>query len=121
METIAPVVSVLSWVLLASGSFFLLVGGVGLLRLPDFYSRTHAAGVIDTLGAGLIILGLMLQLEPGLNTFKLILIGFFIFFTSPTSSYAVAHAAWVAGQKPWTNNTPPAATNPSDSKGDNAP
>ncbi len=102
MDALAPVIDVVSIALLVAGSLFLLVGGIGLLRLPDFYSRTHAAGVIDTLGVGLILLGLILHDDFGLNTFKLILIGFFIFFTSPTSSYAVAHAAWVAGQKPWT-------------------
>ena len=111
MEALYPIINGISWALLAAGAFFLLVGGIGLLRLPDFYARTHAAGVIDTLGVGLILLGLILQEEIGLNTFKLILIGFFIFFTSPTSSYAVAHAAWIAGQKPWTKNTKPSSDN----------
>ncbi len=103
MDALLPIVNIISWTFLATGAVFLLIGGIGLLRLPDFYARTHAAGIIDTLGTGLILLGLMMQEEIGLNTFKLILIGFFLFFTSPTSSYAVAHAAWVAGQKPWTN------------------
>ncbi len=104
MDALLPIVNSISWLFLATGSIFLLIGGIGLLRLPDFYARTHAAGVIDTLGTGLILIGLMMQEEIGLNTFKLVLIGFFLFFTSPTSSYAVAHAAWVAGQKPWTNS-----------------
>ena len=104
MEALAPVLQIISFTLLGIGSLFLLVGGIGLLRLPDFYARTHAAGIIDTLGVGLILIGLILYDDFGLNTFKLILIGFFIFFTGPTSTYAVTHAAWVAGQKPWTKS-----------------
>ena len=107
MEALAPVMEIASFTLLGIGSLFLLVGGIGLLRLPDFYARTHAAGVIDTLGVGLILLGLMLHDDFGLNTFKLVLIGFFLFFTGPTSTYAVTHAAWVAGQKPWTKSPSP--------------
>ena len=54
-------VDYLSLVLLAGGSFFCVVGAIGLLRLPDFYTRLHGAGIIDTLGAGLILVGLMMQ------------------------------------------------------------
>lgn len=87
-------------ILLAGGSFFLLVGSIGVLRLPDFYSRMHAAGVTDTLGAELILLAMILQTGFSLITVKLIAIGFFMFFTSPTSTHAVANAAWSAGVRP---------------------
>lgn len=87
-------------VLLAGGSFFLLVGSIGVLRLPDFYSRMHAAGITDTLGAELILLGMILQTGFSLITVKIIAIGFFMFFTSPTSTHAVANAAWTAGLRP---------------------
>lgn len=96
----AMITEILSWMLLLGGGFFLMVGGAGLLRLPDFYTRLHAAGITDTLGAGLILLGLMLQAGPTLVTIKLILIGVFLFFTSPTATHAVANAAFVAGLKP---------------------
>tara|TARA_B100000676_G_scaffold286034_1_gene315229 strand:+ start:288 stop:626 length:339 start_codon:yes stop_codon:yes gene_type:complete len=86
--------------LLAAGSIFVLIGAFGLIRLPDFYTRLHAAGITDTLGAELILLGLMFQAGLSLVTVKLILISLFIFFTSPTATHAVANAARVMGLKP---------------------
>ena len=91
---------ILGWILLITGGFFLIVGGIGLSRLPDFYTRLHAAGITDTLGAGLLLHGLMVQAGPTLVTIKLILIGVFLLFTSPTATHAVANAAFVAGLKP---------------------
>ena len=52
-----------SWILLLAGSIFVLIGAFGILRLPDFYTRLHAAGLTDTMGAGLVLLGLLLQAE----------------------------------------------------------
>ena len=92
---------IMSWILLAIGTLFLLIGAVGLIRLPDFFSRMHAAGLIDTLGAGLILAGLMIEAGWSLNLAKLVLILLFLLFTSPTSSHALAHAALVHGLKPW--------------------
>ena len=86
--------------LLFAGSIFVLIGAFGLIRLPDFYTRLHAAGITDTLGAELILLGLMFQAGLSLVTVKLILISLFIFFTSPTATHAVANAARVMGLKP---------------------
>ena len=86
--------------LLAAGSIFVLIGAFGLIRLPDFYTRLHAAGITDTLGAELILLGLMFQAGLSLVTVKLILISLFILFTSPTATHAVAYAARVMGLKP---------------------
>ena len=86
--------------MLAAGSIFVLIGAFGLIRLPDFYTRLHAAGITDTLGAELILLGLMFQAGLSLVTVKLILISLFIFFTSPTATHAVANAARVMGLKP---------------------
>ncbi|HEY9531031.1 MAG TPA: monovalent cation/H(+) antiporter subunit G, partial [Burkholderiales bacterium] len=60
-----------SWILLAAGGFFCIVGGIGVLRMPDFYTRLHAAGVNDTLGAGLLLLGLILQAGWSLVAAKL--------------------------------------------------
>lgn len=78
---------------LAGGGFFCLVGGIGLLRMPDFYTRMHAGSIIETLGAGLILLGLMFQAGPSLITVKLAMVGLLIFFASPTASHALARAA----------------------------
>ncbi len=90
----------LSWALLIGGSFFCVTGAIGLLRLPDFYARLHGAGIIDTLGAGLILLGLMLQAGLSLVTVKLLFVLFFILITSPTATHAIAHAAHTQGLDP---------------------
>jgi len=95
-------VDVLSWGLLLGGSVFCITGAIGLLRLPDFYTRMHGAGVIDTLGAGLILIGLMFQAGLSLITVKLLFILFFIFITSPTATHAIAHAAHDRGLEPVT-------------------
>jgi len=91
---VAPILDIASWVLLISGSFFVIVGGIGLLRLPDFYTRVHAASITDTVGAWLIILGLLLQVEHTLVGIKLIMILLFLILTSPLSSHALTKAAY---------------------------
>jgi multicomponent Na+:H+ antiporter subunit G len=105
------VFNILSMVLLLLGSCFALVGGLGVLRFPDFFSRLHGGGITDTLGAGLIILGLVFQaVKVGLAenpestawlvTVKLMMILFFLFITSPTGCHALARAALADGVKP---------------------
>lgn len=94
------ILDIISWACLLGGSFFMLAGGIGVLRLPDVYTRSHAAGLTDTLGAGLVLVGLMVQAGPTLVTVKLLLILVFLFFTSPTSSHAVLHTAFSTGVKP---------------------
>ena len=83
----------LSWVCLIGGGLFVIAGGVGLLRFPDFFTRLHAASVTDTLGAWLILIGLLLQSGLSLASVKLALIIVFLFFTSPTAAHALAKAA----------------------------
>lgn len=85
---------------LAAGSLFAIIGGIGLLRFPDFYSRLHAAGVTDTLGAALILVGLMLQATQYSVIFKLMLVLVYLLFTSPTASHALARAALQGGFRP---------------------
>lgn len=96
----ALALDIASWACLVAGSVFALIGAIGIVRLPDVYSRMHGAGMIDTLGAALILLGLMLQSGHWLVTVKLLLIGVFLFFTSPTTTFALARAALNAGVKP---------------------
>ena len=93
---------VVSWVLLLAGSFFCIVGGVGLIRLPDFFSRIHGAGITDTLGAGLVLAGLMVQAGLTLVTVKLVMVVGILLFTSPTATHAIARAARLAGLEPVT-------------------
>ena len=90
----------LGWLLLVPGSLFCLIGGLGLLRLPDVYTRMHAAGVLDTLGAALILVGLMLIPSDWTVTVKLAGILFFLYVTSSTATHAVAHAAWTSDLEP---------------------
>jgi len=97
---IGVVLDLLSWVLILAGSVFTIIGGIGLIRLPDVYARMHGAGITDTLGAGLILTGLMLQAGFTLVTVKLILILVFLLYTSPTSSYALANVAFTGGLQP---------------------
>jgi multicomponent Na+:H+ antiporter subunit G len=99
-EILAIFFTGISGMLIATGVFFVLAGAIGIIRLPDFYSRTHAAGMTDTLGAELIILGLMVQAGFSQTSLKLLLVAFFLFITSPTASHAVANAAHQAGLKP---------------------
>jgi multicomponent Na+:H+ antiporter subunit G len=94
------VLDVLSWTFLVAGSLLVIVGGVGLLRLPDFYTRIHAAGITDTLGTWLILLGLCFQAEQALVTAKLVMLLIFMVMTSPLASHAVAKAAFLRGLDP---------------------
>lgn len=88
---------VASAVLLLTGGFLVFVGGVGVMRMPEFFTRMHAASVTDTGGAALILVGLMLQGGLTLVPFKLAAIFLFLFLTSPTASYALANAALLSG------------------------
>lgn len=96
------IVDIISWILIGIGAFFILVGGIGLIRMPDVFTRMHPAGVIDTAGAWFLLVGFMFQAGASLVTLKLILILAFLFFTSPTATHALAHAARLDGVVPWT-------------------
>jgi len=87
------IVDLSSALCLLLGSFLCLSGGVGIMRFPDFYTRMHAVGVTDTLGAGMILIGLMLQTSAGLVVLKLLLILVMTVFISPVASHALAKAA----------------------------
>ena len=93
-------VDILSWVLLGAGSIFVVIGGIGIIRMPDFYTRLHPVGVTDTMGAGLILAGLCLQAGFSLVMLKLVLIFIFLMFTSPAASHATARAALAAALPP---------------------
>lgn len=89
-----------SGILLILGGFFCVSGGVGILRFPDFYTRMHAVGVTDTLGAGLILVGLMLQSTHFIVLLKLILVLLFALLTGPAATHALAKAAMHSNLKP---------------------
>jgi multicomponent Na+:H+ antiporter subunit G len=96
---VSAALDALSWVLLVAGGAFCVIGALGLVRLRGFYTRTHAASVIDSAGAGLILAGLLLQAGWTLVAVKLAFIGLLIFFASPTATHALANAALARGLK----------------------
>ncbi len=89
-----------SWAFIVLGSAAVVIGGIGVLRFPDVYTRMHAASVTDTMGAGALLFGLMIHEGLTLVAAKLLLMLIFLFFTSPSSSFALAHAALTSGVDP---------------------
>ncbi|MCB1788931.1 MAG: monovalent cation/H(+) antiporter subunit G [Gammaproteobacteria bacterium] len=97
----------LSFVLLLAGSVLCITGGVGLLRMPDFFARVHAAGLTETLAAPLLLSGLMLRMDWSLDLLKIVLILVFILATNPTASHSMARAALHGGCRPLLGNRRP--------------
>ena len=100
----------LSWISITAGLFFMLVGTLGVLRMPDVYTRLHAAGMTDTMGAGFLILGMLFQTIAAIAhgesawwfiLIRLVLIYLFLLFTSPIATHALARAGLAGGLKPW--------------------
>ena len=96
------ILEVLSWISILGGLFFMIVGTIGVVRMPDVYTRLHAAGMTDTMGAGLLLLGMCFQAGLPLVLVRLILIYAFLLFTSPISTHALASAALSGGLEPYT-------------------
>lgn len=94
------IISILSGLSIFIGVVAMLIGSLGLMRLPDVFCRIHAVGMIDTAGASLIILGMAIHEGFTLVTAKLIFIGIFLFFTSPVAAHAVAQVAYMMGVEP---------------------
>jgi multicomponent Na+:H+ antiporter subunit G len=95
---VSEALEVASWVLLSLGAVFCVIGALGVLRMPDFYSRTHPATMVDTLGAGLILAGLALQVDGEyLIAVKLAMIFVFILISSPTAAHALVKGAYAHG------------------------
>ena len=107
MNVLPLILDLVSAAFLITGAVFVLAGAVGVIRLPDFYTRLHAAGVTDTLGAELIVIGLIVQFGFTQASAKLALIGLFLFLTSPTATHAIANAAYRSGLKPLLNRFHP--------------
>lgn len=99
------ITDVLSAGLLLTGAGFAVIGGIGLVRFPDLYTRLHAGGITDTIAPLLLIAGLILQSGLSILTLKLLLILLFLLFTTPTASHATVRAAIAAGVKPTKERT----------------
>lgn len=91
---------IISLVVVAAGAFFLLVGSIGIIRLPDFYTRTHATSKSDTLGLMLVLAGLAIHEGFDLNSVKLLLVLAFVVLTNPVGAHALARAALKFGLRP---------------------
>ena len=93
-------IDIASAVCLIGGGAFVVIGSVGLIRMPDFFTRLHAAGVCETLGAWLVLLGLLLQAGWSTVSVKLIMIFLMLAITGPTATHALAKSALHGGVKP---------------------
>jgi len=93
---------VIAIILIVAGVFFLTVSALGLLRLPDFYARTHAVGKSETLGSILVLSGLAVYNGLELSTVKILFILFFVLIANPTATHAITRAALRTGLQPWT-------------------
>lgn len=94
------IADIITGIFLAAGSFFVLVGALGLVRMPDVFTRMHAISMIETSGAGLILIGLMFQSGLSLITLKLAVLLGILVFTSPVAGHALSRAALYAGVRP---------------------
>jgi multicomponent Na+:H+ antiporter subunit G len=94
---VSLVLEIVSNGLLLAGAAFCVIGGIGVLRLPDLYTRTHAVSVSDSLGAVLVLLGLAVQADSGLGAAKLVTIVLFLLLTGPATAHALVKAAYSRG------------------------
>ncbi|PKM79241.1 MAG: cation:proton antiporter [Firmicutes bacterium HGW-Firmicutes-13] len=85
---------IIAFIILLCGLFFFMVGVLGLLRLPDVYTRLHATTKCDTLGIGLILFSLILYQGFTAASVKLAIIIIFIWLSNPTAAHAIAKAAY---------------------------
>lgn len=95
------ILDVLSAALIVTGVAFLALGLVGIVRLPDYYSRTHAVAKVETLGMLLVFGGLLVHLRGGAGTAQLVLIALFTSLVNPTATHALAQVARRRGVEPW--------------------
>ena len=94
------ILDILSWIFMCAGGFFCITAGVGIIRMPDFYTRAHAGSILDSMGAGLILFGLLLQAPTYLVAVKLLFTFFFLMITGLAAIHALAQSVNVAGVNP---------------------
>lgn len=97
--------NILTILLVLGGTIFMLVGSIGINRLPDFFTRSHASGKVDTLGILMFVGGLAVYQGVSLDAAKLLLIIAFVAVTSPVASHQLARRALLFGLKPWYGRT----------------
>lgn len=97
---IAQALAVLGDILLLAGAALVVIGALGLLRLPDFFARTHGASITDSAGAVMMLAGLLCHAPDGATALRLVLVTLFLLIASPTASHALANAALADGIRP---------------------
>ena len=95
------ITNIISWGLIVFGAFFMISGSLGILRMPDFFTRLHPAGLTDSFGAPLILLGVAVHFGFSLLSGKIILLVLLLLITNPTATHVLSQAAIVAKLKPW--------------------
>ena len=100
MQALELLINMLSWVAIISGSIFIIIGAYGAYKAPGFWSRLQSVSLIESLGAFLVLIGLGLQSGFTFITIKIVIIGIFLFITGPTSTHALANAAFSSGVRP---------------------
>jgi multicomponent Na+:H+ antiporter subunit G len=98
---LTTIINVISTIFILAGLFFIIAGTIGLIRFPDFYSRMHATGKCDTLGEGLVIMGLIIYNGLNFISLKLLFLVIFIFVVNPVATHAIARAAYKVGLQVW--------------------
>ncbi len=98
------IMNLVSSIFILVGSLSIIVGLLGVYRMPDFFTRLHAASIIDTLGAMLILFGLIMHHGISIVSVKLFLILVFILITTPTAAHALAKSALHGNLKPLTDD-----------------
>ena len=93
--------NIISIIFIIAGLFFLIVAAIGVVRLPDVFSRSHAVSLTDSLGAFLMLFGLALHEGLGINTLKILVVLVLLYILNPVISHATIRAALRAGLKPW--------------------
>jgi multicomponent Na+:H+ antiporter subunit G len=96
---------ILSIIFIVAGLFFLIVAAIGVIRLPDVFSRSHAVSLTDSLGAFLILVGIALHEGLNTNTLKIVVVMALLYLLNPIISHATIRAALRAGVKPWKKET----------------
>lgn len=89
-------------IFMLAGAFVFIGSAIGMLRLPDFYSRVHASGNSETLGCTLSFIGLMILEGPTLTAAKMAIVFIFVFIANPIGSHILGKAAYKTGHPVWT-------------------
>jgi multicomponent Na+:H+ antiporter subunit G len=97
-----PIGDIISILFIVAGLFFFTTATIGLLRLPDFYSRLHATGKGDTLAVLYSLIGLAVYNGVDITSAKILFIAVFMFLAQPTATHAISRAAFRCHVDPWT-------------------